>query len=207
MSQKNELLEKLTFVGFDFHTDPIKFAGDQIANNKFDLGYEQLKKHPALLQEVLDGLCELAESCDPQPEFTVGVPDGATELAGRVALEMGIYCVHLTYLDETKERIIYKNEIDENTVECLDSGVIIEDVLNRRTSTSKVLDVPKLEPKVSTVLAILDRADRNTPDTDVLDINKPIKSLVTVSVPAQLDMQSEIGSLLYEIAQSRKQPS
>lgn len=163
------------------------FSDGQSANNKLDLSYQRLSVHPKLFRRIVLGLCEIA---DPyKPEFTVGNPDGATGIAGAVALEMDVYCLHLA--KTTDKSIDYATSIDEFSASQLKSGVIIEDVINRRSTTERVLRLPNLAEKISAVIGIF---DRGLPG-EARHIDKPVHALATLPIEPTIPLNSPIWQL------------
>ncbi len=160
------------------------FADGQLANNKLDLSYARLSSRPRLFRRIVKGLCEYAEPY--KPEFTIGNPDGATGIAGAVALEMDLHCIHLAKTPD--KGIQYATTIDEFSVLQVQRGVLIEDVLNRRSTSQKVLRLPHLADKISAVIGIFDRGMPG----EVRSIDKPVHSLVTFPIPPVLHDNSDI---------------
>lgn len=181
----SELEGQLLRVGFRRYDGT--FAGGQKANNKTELDYDTLARHPRLLDRVVELMCEEAESYNP--DFFVGVPDGATNLAGRVAREYGAY--HVSLRRVSKEEMGYKTEIDRSSIAHLGDGVLIEDVLNQLTNTRRALMVEGLDPKILAVIGILNRGMPG----EQQPISKPIHSLVTRSIPAILPPSDELWAL------------
>lgn len=173
--------EELLEVGFMRYEGV--FADGQPANNKLDLGYPNLAPHTALFRKIVLGLCEVAEQY--KPEFTVGNPDGATGIAGAVALEMDLYCVHLV---KRAGNIEYSMLFDEDAVNQLGSGLIVEDVLNRRSTTKKVLGLPQLAPKISAVIGIFDRGIMG----ENVELDKKVHALVTQPIEQLLPEDSPL---------------
>lgn len=170
MSGPEELGDQLLEAGFRRY-DGV-FAGGQQANNKTELDYETLLRHPQLLNQVVELICEKAEPY--KPDFFAGVPDGATGLAERVAQETGAYFVRLKRPSKTE--MSYATTADRDRVGCLQGGILLEDVLNRRTNTKRALDIEGLGPKILAVIGILDRSIPEPEDRKT--IGKPVHSLV-----------------------------
>jgi hypothetical protein len=175
--------EELLEVGFGPYEG--FFTDGQTANNKLDLSYQRLSEHPALFRRVVSGLCELAEPY--KPEFTIGNPDGATGLAGAVALEMDIYCLHLAK-EPSANAIRFATTIDKFSMSVLGRGVGIEDVLNRRATTRRVLAMPGMFDKVLAVIGVFDRGMEG----EVKEVRKPVHSLIKLPIPAQLEADSTL---------------
>lgn len=160
------------------------FADGQPANNKLDLSYARLSSRPRLFRRIVQELCEYAEPY--KPEFTIGNPDGATGIAGAVALEMDLHCIHL--VKTHNKGIKYATTIDEFSVSQVQRGVLIEDVLNRRSTSQKVLQLPHLADKISAVISIFDRGMPG----EAHFIDKPVESLVKFPIAPELPDNSEL---------------
>jgi hypothetical protein len=177
----NVYSEELLDIGFSRYEGT--FADGQSANNKLDLSYQRLVEYPHLFRRVIIGLCELAEPY--KPEFTIGNPDGATGLAGAVALEMDIHCLHLAKNPVSRE-ISFATSIDKYSLTVLDRGVGVEDILNRRSTTERVLRLPGIFDKVVAIVGVFDRGIEG----EVKEISKPVHSLVKQPIPAVLPEES-----------------
>jgi hypothetical protein len=190
MSQ-DQLRERLLDVGFGSYEG--SFADGQSANNKLELDYAMLSKHPELCNEVVTRLTDLAEIFNPQ--FIMGVPDGATgfaaAVAARIRLQRKIYNPVLTK-DGTTQAIDYRGSMDRSLVMALSTGVLIEDVLNRRSTTERVLRISGLAPKITTVIGIF---DRSLPE-ERIDVGKPVYRLAAQEIPAVLTADSELWNRL-----------
>ncbi len=191
-----ELGEQLLQIGFrDFEGE---FADGQEANNRVELDSAVLAQHPLIRDVVVSGLADLAEQYRPsfnQPQFIVGVPDGATDLAGWVAYELSTKYdreIYVAQLEKTEDGFFFKTPVDEDTVNKCTSGLIVEDTLNRRSSTRKVLWLPGMHGKILAVLAELDRGVEG--DYEELDI--PVHPLAKIAIPAMLEPDSPFRKYL-----------
>lgn len=189
MNQQTELLEQLLEIGFERHND--EFADGQLANNKLELDHQRLSQHLQVYEAVVGRICELAEPY--KPEFVIGVPHGATGLAGKVALELGnnVYNPVLK-IDKAAKTMDYATQLDRSIVERLDRGLLVEDVPNRRSSIQRALRVPDLAAKISVVLGVF---DRGLPD-ERKSVDKPVHSIVALEIPAILPSDSELWNYL-----------
>ena len=179
MSTHPELLEELLQVGF--RRQNTTFAAGKQANNKLELDYETVAGSK-LFNKVVEGLCQLAKPYDP--EFIAAVPDGATNFIGPVANRLGTYAVYL----KKRPAIDYAVDLDSHSAACLERGVLLEDVLNSRLTTSRTLQVANLGPKISAVIGIF---DRGLPEERV-PIDQPVHSLAALPIPAMLPTDSEL---------------
>jgi hypothetical protein len=162
-----------------------RFASGQKANNKLDL--EKLANDPELEQFVVESLA--GRVLEHAPEFVVGIPDGATQLAGKVAVNSGLYLAHLKKNDQDPNKFEFASWADEEAIcEPLNRGVLIEDVFNRFTNTRRALAIPLLAKRIVAVEAIW---DRGLPAyREQLDI--PCGSIISEHIPDQLPDDSDL---------------
>jgi len=179
MSYSPELYPQLMQHGFSRFAGT--FADGQAADNKLELDHRSLSQNQNLLTTVVANICELAEPY--HPDFVIGVPNGATNLAVAVAKNMRqeVYSPHLAKDDATK-LIDYKTEADRDMIAFLGRGILIEDVLNRRRTTRKVLQLAELGPKICAVIGVF---DRSVP-AERLPVDKPTHALVHQKIPATI---------------------
>lgn len=160
-----------------------EFADGDQANNKLDM--EKIYDNPELFEEVTLRLGQVAMEHDP--EFIVGVPDGATRLADAVASYCGLFSAHLRRTGSNKDKVEFKDNFLDGKVICgsLSRGVLVEDVFNKFTSTNRVLAVPELSERIVAVEAIWDRGSdpRSKPDV-------PARALIKEHVPSILPADS-----------------
>lgn len=174
------LQERLLDIGLE-HYDGF-FADDQPANNKLDLGYERVSQHSEVCDEVLYRMYHIARKHRYNPDFIVGVPNGAIGYAARLAAMLEVdYNPHLRKDPNTK-KLYYANDIDKDSVSRLQRGILVEDVLNRRSSTRRALRLPGLGPKTTAVIAVF---DRGIPE-ERYAIDKPVHAVVARPIPAEL---------------------
>lgn len=164
-----------------------KFAGGDRANNKLDM--ERIYDNPELFEEVVKKLGQAAMEHDP--EFVVGVPDGAIRLADAVALRCDLYSVHLKKTGSDKGKVEFKDSFVDGEVMCgsLRRGVLIEDVFNTFTSTRRVLAIPELSKKVVAAEAIWDRGNDPRDEPDI-----PTRALIKEPIPSILPTDSRLWS-------------
>lgn len=184
------LRERILETCFSAHEG--EFAGGEAANNKLNL--ELIRGDHKLTGFIIQALSKNA--LEHNPEFVVGVPDGATWLADKIALRCGLYSVHLkkNEQDGTKLEFAHDSVDREMTCEPLSRGVLVEDVFNRFTSTRRALAIPVIRDRVVAAEGIWDRGcePRETPDL-------PIRALVEYPIPAMLPD----SSALWAFAQPR----
>lgn len=164
-----------------FGRDDTYFSSGAKANNKLDI--ELLQDNEELKQIVVQGLSKFV--LGHNPEFVVGVPDGATWLADAVATRTGLHCVHLK---RNKAQTEFATDVDRDLIcEPLSRGVLIEDVFNKFTQTRRALVIPELKARIVAVEAVFDRGTlpRQNP-------SKPHHALLKEHIPAQLPEDSEL---------------
>jgi orotate phosphoribosyltransferase len=175
-----ELRTRLLKAGLVF--GEFSFSGGQKANHKLELDYDHIKQDSQLYLEVIDRLAELAEPW--QPDFVVGVPNGATRIGLSVGLNLKTVS-HCVQLRKDDGHFSYSTlAVDAENARRGSRGVIVEDVVNRRTNTLKVLNMNGLGEKIVGAVAIWDRAIDNDPLRQSLPIE--LKSIVTEPVPSML---------------------
>ncbi|HTB48631.1 MAG TPA: hypothetical protein VK712_00960 [Verrucomicrobiae bacterium] len=188
---RQELRGQLLEIGFGPYNG--QFTDNQPANNKLNLDYENLnqEQHAELHDEVVSRLCGLAEMFEP--EFVIGVPNGAIGLAQAVAVHYSGF-VYNPFLkkDESSKTVGYATPLDQEVAEELSCGVLIEDVLNRRSTTQRVLRIPGLAPKIVAVIGIF---DRSVP-SERKPVGRPVRSLVSMEIPAIIDEEHELWGML-----------
>lgn len=161
------------------------FAGGDTANNKLELDYASLSHHPHLLDRVTQGLCEAVDTIGAQPEFVVGVPNGATRLAEQVALRIGVD-VYNPFLKKDGNEISYATQVDREMVQNLERGIVVEDVVNTLHTTRQTLR--HLGGRATAVVCVFDRG--NTAARPPIDV--PLVSLVAEYIPAYLPQPSSL---------------
>lgn len=178
--QRTRLHEGLLREGFQRWDG--RHAGGRPANNKLMLDYDSLHdSNLALFRRVIAGLCKLTEAYNP--EFVTGVPNGATGYATRVAAELGIQTVTLKKRTFNNEKqLSYASDLDEYTAAELARGVILEDVINSRSSAKVVQEFDGLAPKMVAVVAIFDRGI----PSERMDLGIPVSSMASEPIPANL---------------------
>jgi len=178
---RSSLHRALLTAGFERYSG--KFKGNQYANNKVILDFEKVHKNKQLYPRVLGGLCRLV--AQHNPDFVVGVPDGATGYADAVARNLRIDVIHLAK-DKQHHRMEFATEDDRVLADLLQRGVLIEDVPNRRTSLKEAVDL--LGAKVIRAVGIF---DRGVPG-ELIDIGIGVDSLVHEPIPAELSQRHEL---------------
>lgn len=169
---------------FELHETPITFADGQPANNKLEL--ELIEHNRNLRDQIVPAMGDLA--LVHEPDFVIGVPDGATWLSDAVGVEINCYPAHLRRKDDGT--MDYEDEsIDwEMIVSPLARGVLVEDVFNRFTNTRRALAVPHLAPKIAGIVAVWDRGvdhpDRQAP-------SQPYQALISEHIPEMLPPKTE----------------
>ncbi len=183
ITDKVLIRKKILETCFEFYETPITLAAKQPANNKLDL--ERLEHDSRLRELIVPAIGALAAQYDP--EFIVGVPNGATWLSDAVASQLNCYSVHLK---RDKDRVMsYENQqLDEEMLaNPLSRGVMVEDVFNRFTNTRRALAVPGLAPKIAAVIGIWDRgaghAERQAP-------TQPYQALISEHIAEMLPYET-----------------
>ena len=188
----SDLEHRLLEVGFTWQPEKtIDFAGGAKANNKLKLGSEEvLQANPVLHDWIVADLTKLA--LPYEPDFVVGVPEGASGYANAVSgrlsreLDKDIYSVKLTKLPD--RTVVFANEVEENTASMLTRGILIEDVINTRSSTKKALDLGSFATQVVAVAAIFDRGIEGKKH----DVGRPVLSLVDRPIDPEMDYDDPI---------------
>jgi hypothetical protein len=186
-----ELLEPLLDLGF--RRAETVFAGGKRANNKLELDDTALEQDDWLKETVVEALGAMALEYDP--EFIIGVPDGATKLGIRVAKSVSRLTDHVVIPITLRKQITsgqryfhYQTQQDFNSVLACRRCVIVEDVTNEFTSINKTLNIPGLRTKVNGVLSIF---HRGTPEARArLDI--PSASVVERYIPPMLEPEDTL---------------
>ncbi len=180
-TDRKSLHRALLWEGFELVDT--QFAGGQSANNKLLLDYDKVKQNKRLYSWVLGGLCNVIEPY--KPDFVAGMPNGATGYAEAVGTRLGIEVVRLAKVEKTKQ-IVFASEEDRETAELGEHGVAVEDVMNRRTTLKKGIDL--LGDKVFLAVGIFDRGMPG----ECLDLGVPIESLAQEPIPAMLPRRHEL---------------
>jgi hypothetical protein len=174
MVDREELGDRLLAHGLR-HFEGTLASGEE-GNIKLEADYKTLAQNPQLLEDVVEVICEEA---DPyKPDFFVGVPDGATDLAQRVAREYGKFCVNLRRA--SREAMDYATGIDRDALLYLEDGVLVEDVLRRGTNTERAISVNGLRRKLKAEVVVFNRGDLAQPRGLAL----PVRSVVHRPIPA-----------------------
>lgn len=164
---------------FHLFDEPITLSAGDKANNKMDI--EPMRGDPAMRELVIPVFSELVVR--HQPDFVVGVPNGATWLADAVAVETGCYVAHLfkdedgnvDYEDDFIDRELVTNE--------LSSGVLIEDVTRTMGNVNRALAVEGLGEKI---IAIATLVDRNPYSQRRKMPEQPVEALISEHIPEML---------------------
>jgi orotate phosphoribosyltransferase len=188
MSERLSLRQQLLQIGFQRCDPPITFADGQTANNKLELSYDAVRQHDDVYQRVIVGLFQLARPY--KPDFIVGIPNGATEYALQVAIMLDVHQIMLDKDDDTKA-LSYASTIDYQKVQGLQRGILVEDVINRRSSLERAMRLPDMAAKIVGVIGVFDRglmAERRS-------LNVPVQCIATMPIPAQLSTEFNPVSL------------
>lgn len=159
-------------------------ASGEGANNKLDL--ERIKDNQDLTDFVVRALSK--NVLEHNPEFVVGVPDGATWLAGKVARRADLYLVHLKREGKDRTAVRFETWADKDAIcEPLSRGVLIEDVFNRFTNTIRSLAIPEINKRIVAAEAIWDRGVQPRKE-----LYLPHRALIEEPIPAVLPEDSEL---------------
>lgn len=136
------------------------FAEGISANNK--LQAERLKQDPELLQEVIEGLGQLA--LKHKPDLITYVPNGARMFAESVAKDLGLPVVHLfKQLDLPGQpgQMFIRRPMDRKALLDPKIGrvVIIEDISRTFGSPDKVLKLDSMGQKARGLVSIFHRGE------------------------------------------------
>lgn len=162
------------------------YASGVAANNKLDL--EALGYYLELEALAVNGLTELVRPY--KPDLIVPVPDGANRLGRQIAMALGIDAMILRKDSVTKE--ITMKPGAEQIFAAAKRIVVVEDVLNQRTTTSRVLALPWIGERTQAVVGVWDRGDPAARPT----LAVPVQSLVEEFIPAELPQDSEYWSYI-----------
>jgi adenine/guanine phosphoribosyltransferase-like PRPP-binding protein len=150
------------------------------SNNK--LVVERLRDNDQLARQVVGNLAHLA--IGHEADFLLPVPDGANWLAEAVSLETGIDYGLLHKADDGTVEAL--PDTDEQLTDA-SRVVIVEDVLNRLTTTRKVLAVPTVADKAKAVIAVF---DRGPVDRDRLKL--PMEAILRLPIAAILPKDDKL---------------
>lgn len=160
-----------------------RFASGQKANNKLDL--ERIATDPHLRKKVVEEIASITKVYNP--DFVVGVPQGANWLAADVAFRLDIQKVVLSKNPSTNTMSFATNE-DKLKCQKLSHGIIIEDVFSRYTNTRRVLKIPQVANRIVAAISIWDRGLDN--GREPLSIKA--ESLIKLNIPSWLSADSEL---------------
>jgi orotate phosphoribosyltransferase len=176
-----EEILRASFLRFD-----TTFADGQSANNKFDA--DAIRNSSGLRTRVADAVAYLV--LEYMPDMIVAVPNGANWLGIDIAWRLGTANL-LLKKDENNGRIDYLPDGQE-ALESARKVVIIEDVINRRSTTSKVLALSGMRDRAVAVCAIFDRGVEG----EIQNISVPVNAVYALAIPGML----ESNSLLWDFA-------
>ncbi len=186
---RERLTEELLSIGLRREEGVIYSNGEQ-GNNIIDIDHAKLKKHPDTYKKVVTRICRLAEPY--KPEFFIGIPDGATEIAETAAREYGIpvyeFNPRLIKHDPVTRKMAYVNALSRVIVQGLGSGVIIDDVLRKGSNLLEALEVPRLADNLVLSVSVYDRSMLG--DDPVLPSHIDVVSVGGRPVPTMLEDDS-----------------
>lgn len=163
LAAREQLTEELLSIGL-VRSEGVIYSNGEPGNNIIDIDHAKLKKHPAIYKKVVTRICKLAEPY--KPEFFIGIPDGATEIAETAAKEYGIpvfeFNPRLVKCDPITRKMGYADALGRVIVQSLGSGVIIDDVFRKGSNLLKALEVPKLADNLALSVSVYDRSMPNT---------------------------------------------
>lgn len=170
------------------HDDaPVTFAGGEQANNKLDL--EKITGSVKLRARVAVRMAELVRQSEfyPKLDMIVAVPNGANWLALDMGYLLGRFVLQLDKDPETKDFSFRHN--GDNQLAGTKNIIIVDDVLNQLTNTSKVYELPDMAERTNAVFGIWDRnPDRTTSCT----LPVPVQAIISEYIPAQLPSDSKL---------------
>ncbi len=180
----DQLLTNLLEIGFSHASDNL--SSNAPINNKLELDFATVSQYPDVLKKVTERLCEIVEPY--QPEFVMGVPDGATGYAARVAWELDIYNPHL---DRRGDReIAFATDIDSDSVRRLSRGALIAAVIDKFTDVNQVLRLDGMPETINIVAGVFDRGKAAWRQESSPSI--PHHSAVSKPIPPQLGSRSRL---------------
>lgn len=159
-----------------YEGEPITLSAGDKANNKLDL--EPMSQDASMRELVIPALGGMVMKHNP--DFVVGVPNGATWLAGAVAVETGCNVANL--VKDGDGSIDYEDSyIDREVVSAsLRGGVLIEDVTRTLKNVRRALEVPDLSAKITAVVTVW---DRNPYSMRRLMPAQPLEALISEHIP------------------------
>ncbi len=188
------LKEQLLTIGFTRRN--CQFSNGQEANNKVELDFARLAQYPDVYKKVIRRMCELVEP--HAPGFFVGVPNGATRIAEKLARE---YCVpHIVLTsDPSTKTMDYLNDKHRAAVLDLKNGVLTEDVFRTGSNLERALNVSELASRLAIGVCVLDRSVANAadPGDQILELSKDLEilSVAREPIPSMLPEDSELFKL------------
>lgn len=153
------------------------YASGRQGNNKLDI--EICKEIYGVRQDIKQLLGRIAGRYEP--EFIVGVPNGANWLAYDVASYLGVPFVKLQKYDDGSIDIHCQRSAANAYSH--KSCVVVEDVFNQFTNTRKTLAVPPIGKKTQAVIGVWDRGDAVVRQ----ELNVPVHSLIRHYIPEQYE--------------------
>jgi len=127
-----------------------RLAGGQKANNKLDL--ERVANVLSLRGQVAHNVASLVIPCEV--DLLVSTPRGGDWLTKDMAQILGVEYLLLNK-DEDKNFTYFSGGAER--VASSEKLVIVDDLMNRRTNTNKVLALPGMAERAAAAVAIFDR--------------------------------------------------
>lgn len=183
------LIRERLFAGcLQLYDEPITFSAGDKADNKVNV--ELIRNNPDMRELVIPALSDLVMR--HEPDFVVGVPNGATWLADAVAVETGCYLVHLHKDDDGA--IDYEDPFLDYEVIATEllRGVLIEDVTRTLMNVRRSLAVRGLNQKITSVVTVL---DRNPYSQRRIMPDQPLDPLIAEHIPEMLPADSPLRRL------------
>jgi orotate phosphoribosyltransferase len=174
-SYRQEALETIIDAGV-WEFGDFAFAGGQPANNKFQM--DRVLREP-YQESVVRPLGLMALSF--VPDVLIGVPTGGTLFAERLGEATGINVAQMSKSEDAPGSKTYDfaTERDRELVVGAETVVIVEDVLNRRTSTLGMLQNVAIRSRARVVVTPLDRGVKSQQKAVCI----PVEAIVQEEVP------------------------
>jgi adenine/guanine phosphoribosyltransferase-like PRPP-binding protein len=189
-SERDALRDELISTGFK-RNQHFTYSDGSEGNNKLELDFDTLSQHPELFGNVVSGICEAMEPFDP--DFVIGIPNGATEIAAAVSEKLEIPQVRLAknpdksfFLASYTDRYILKNAKSH--------GVLIDDVYRTGSNFQRAVDLLKsehMDGKIAGAVAIFDRgADHKRKH---IELPFKVNSVVAMYINEKIAKHSMLG--------------
>jgi hypothetical protein len=177
-----ELRESLLQIGFGRYRG--KYAGSLAANNKLDLGYENLQPYSEIYGTVIAKLGELSSRYEP--DLLLPVPYAANGYAGDIGRLIATDSVCLSKNQLTN--VIHFPGNSRAMIAKHGRIVILEDVVDKFTNTTRLLSLPGMAARVVAVVSIWDRGDMSS--RPALPTGIGLSSIVQEYIPQTLEEDS-----------------